>query len=64
MRSSVASMMDFGLFGMPFVGADVCGFHGIVEGGHLDKELCARWHQLAAFYPFARNHRNYTNTVS
>lgn len=41
MHKSVAGIMDFGLFGMPFVGADICGFH---KSDPLDKELCARWH--------------------
>jgi alpha-glucosidase (family GH31 glycosyl hydrolase) len=56
MNYSIAGIMNMNMFGIPMVGADVCGFFG----EKVDADMCSRWVQLATFYPFARAHQNLT----
>jgi alpha-glucosidase (family GH31 glycosyl hydrolase) len=51
LRLSIGANFHHQIFGAQMVGSDVCGFHL-----NSTAELCARWTQLGALYPFARNH--------
>lgn len=51
---SIAQALQFMIAGIPMFGADTCGF-----AHNTDNELCARWMELSAFFPFYRNHNVY-----
>nr|XP_006826057.1 PREDICTED: maltase-glucoamylase, intestinal-like [Saccoglossus kowalevskii] len=51
LHHSLIGVLEFGLFGIPYVGANICGYFG-----EAYEQMCLRWHQLGMFYPFARNH--------
>jgi alpha-glucosidase len=48
---SISQAFTFQMSGVPMFGADTCGF-----AGDSSEELCARWMELSAFFPFYRNH--------
>lgn len=49
--AALPMILNQGLGGFPFAGADVGGFFG-----NPSKELLTRWYQSGAFYPFFRGH--------
>ncbi len=51
LRLSVAQILNLGLSGVPYVGADIGGF-----AGSPSAELLTRWIQIGAFLPSFRDH--------
>lgn len=51
LAKSIRMMLNLGLSGIPFCGADIGGF-----GDHCTPELLIRWYALGTFYPPFRNH--------
>lgn len=56
LEGSIPMLLNLGMSGVPFVGADIGGF-----SAHADGELLTRWTWLGAFYPFMRNHSGKTS---
>uniref|UniRef100_A0A0K0EVM1 Maltase n=1 Tax=Strongyloides venezuelensis TaxID=75913 RepID=A0A0K0EVM1_STRVS len=53
LQTSLIGVQEFNMFGIPYVGSDVCGFVG-----PTNEELCLRWQQAGSFHSFFRNHNN------
>ena len=53
LKYSISGLFNFNIFGIPFSGADICGFEK-----NSNKDLCIRWYNLGIFYPFMRNHNS------
>ena len=53
---SISQSFIFQMSGIPMFGADTCGF-----AKDSTEELCARWMELSAFFPFFRSASNTPN---
>jgi len=51
LRLSISGILNMQLFGVQFVGSDICGFLN-----DTTYDLCSRWTQVGVMYPFSRNH--------
>lgn len=59
LKMSMSQISNSGLAGLPFIGSDIGGFSkNAYFGETATPELFARWVELGAFYPFARDHYN------
>lgn len=57
LENSIPVILNSGISGMPFIGADVAGFFE-----NPTYELLVRWYQAAVFYPFFRAHAHIDTT--
>ena len=53
LQRSIIGMLEMSMFGIAHTGPDICGFFN-----DASPELCQRWMELGAFYPFSRHHKN------
>ena len=54
LQMSIPGQLNFNLFGIPFVGVDVCGFLQ-----NTTSELCGRWYEASYLSAFFRNHNTW-----
>lgn len=52
---SITGIMLMNIFGIPLTGSDICGY-----ANDTTPELCARWTVAGSFFPFSRNHNEFT----
>lgn len=48
LKYNIIGMLEFNLFGIPYVGADICGFEG-----DTTEQMCQRWMQLGQSFHFS-----------
>ena len=51
LKNSIPAVLENNMFGIPYTGADVCGFNE-----NADEDLCTTWTLLGITYPLMRNH--------
>ena len=51
LKNSIPAVLENNMFGIPYSGADVCGFNE-----NADEDLCTTWTLLGITYPLMRNH--------
>lgn len=59
LKLNIIGLLEFNLFGVPYIGADICGFFD-----NATAEMCTRWMQIGAFQTFYRNHNGFDGIVS